>query len=86
MTKVAPGVEPCNVETYQQPRQGWTCFHCGEAFHVEQAAAAHFGPRPSSRPACLLTSDDVAEIRTILGLSPTAPHSEILAALKEVAP
>ena len=30
----------------------WRCFHCGQVFVDEEAAAEHFGERESSRPIC----------------------------------
>lgn len=38
----------------------WRCFHCGEAFLDESAAAEHFGTRETQDPACTI---DVAEYR-----------------------
>jgi hypothetical protein len=42
------------ADTYQAPRHGWTCFHCGETFQGEAAAREHFGGRPKSTAGCLL--------------------------------
>ncbi|AVK09130.1 hypothetical protein ACUB14_001612 [Pseudomonas aeruginosa] len=39
---------------------GWRCFHCGEHFLDEAAAALHFGTHEMQSPACLI---DVAEYR-----------------------
>lgn len=48
--------------TYQAPRHGWTCFHCGETFSIAthgshaqavQGAREHFGPDPRWTPACI---------------------------------
>ena len=33
--------------SYPRPEHGWTCFHCGETFHVMALAAAHFGSDPA---------------------------------------
>ncbi|KKN33997.1 hypothetical protein LCGC14_0798100 [marine sediment metagenome] len=43
------------VDTYPMPKDGWTCFHCGEAFKKAGAAADHFGDDPThGEPACVL--------------------------------
>ena len=38
-------------DTYESPAHGWTCFHCGETFHVPAQAALHFGA-PNAKPGC----------------------------------
>lgn len=40
------------LDTYEKPPHGWTCFHCGETFKTEGGARAHFGFDPSRDPAC----------------------------------
>lgn len=40
-------------QTYNAPRHGWTCFHCGETFHTEVGARLHFGETPQAMPECL---------------------------------
>jgi len=45
----------CTDETYEAPRHGWTCFHCGQTFHDTAQAAAHFGGDPiRGIAACLM--------------------------------
>lgn len=41
-------------ETYDPPRSGWCCFHCGEHFKVteQDQARDHFGPTPDWKPKC----------------------------------
>ncbi len=39
---------------YVAPRQGWTCFHCGETFMSEDIAQIHFGVTPDQRPMCVI--------------------------------
>ena len=51
------------MDTYPAPRDGWVCWHCGIRCRTPAAARLHFGPRPTSRPACLMSS---AELRTEL--------------------
>ena len=41
-------------ETYAQPEDGWTCFHCGERFTSFGSAQDHFGARPDNMAACLI--------------------------------
>ena len=41
-------------DTYTPPEHGWTCFHCGETFHHENPARAHFGALPDAVPGCLM--------------------------------
>lgn len=43
--------------TYEGPRHGWTCFHCGQTFHTTTQARGHFGVVPSYTPACLIVRD-----------------------------
>ena len=38
--------------TYQGPKHGWTCFHCGETFLTAEGARLHFGREVTGRPAC----------------------------------
>jgi hypothetical protein len=40
-------------ETYQPPKHGWTCFHCGETFRNAGAARDHFGARTTALPGCV---------------------------------
>lgn len=41
-------------DTYETPRHGWTCFHCGEHFSrfEHDQAREHFGPTPNWNPKC----------------------------------
>lgn len=41
-------------DTYTSPAHGWTCFHCGETFGNQGAAALHFGGTPEATAGCLL--------------------------------
>jgi len=47
----------CNGTRRSKPRQGWTCFHCGEHFRGsaagELAAREHFGPTQDWSPLCI---------------------------------
>ena len=55
--------------SYLEPEHGWTCFHCGETFHTEKKAREHFGPRPTSKPACgLIERETLLELRRLEGL------------------
>lgn len=44
-------------DTYDAPRHGWCCFHCGERFPSttsgQEEARQHFGPTPDWTPECL---------------------------------
>jgi hypothetical protein len=40
-------------KTYEGPRHGWTCFHCGHTFHTLFQAKVHFGEHPEVEPLCL---------------------------------
>ncbi len=37
-------------ETYDAPRAGWQCFHCGEWFRTKESAESHFGITPECLP------------------------------------
>lgn len=39
-------------ETYPRPKEGWTCFHCGDLFRTVGAARDHFGHDPLAEPGC----------------------------------
>lgn len=39
---------------YNQPKHGWTCFHCGETFTTVGGASGHFGAKPDAKPGCLI--------------------------------
>lgn len=41
-------------ETYERPKYGWTCFHCGETFTTVGSAQDHFGASPDREPGCLI--------------------------------
>lgn len=49
-----PPPQEGDPETNSYPKEGWTCFHCGENFKVLGAAQDHFGADPDSIPGCLL--------------------------------
>lgn len=40
--------------TYERPKDGWCCFHCGEVFMTVGAAQDHFGVGPGYEPGCVL--------------------------------
>lgn len=42
----------CTDATYNAPRHGWTCFHCGMTFMTEFGARLHFGMDPGEVPVC----------------------------------
>jgi len=56
-------------DTYEMPRHGWTCFHCGETFRTPGSARQHFGSDPLKDPACRIKVGEerglVAEIRRL---------------------
>ena len=41
-------------DTYERPKHGWTCFHCGETFTTIGGARDHFGAKPDREPGCLI--------------------------------
>jgi hypothetical protein len=43
---------------YAMPRDGWTCFHCGETFDTWGSAQDHFGETQCSTPACQIKLGD----------------------------
>jgi len=45
------------TETYEMPKHGWTCFHCGEIFLKPGCAEEHFGKIPERTNACQLRED-----------------------------
>jgi hypothetical protein len=53
-----PWAAPCDEgETYTPPAHGWTCFHCGETFHGQQAARLHFGASVNDEPKCQISAN-----------------------------
>ena len=40
------------MNTYNMPKHGWTCYHCGETFTTPGSAKDHFGGDPLSLAAC----------------------------------
>jgi hypothetical protein len=46
------GSTPWPDGIYRSPKDGWTCFHCGETFWSEARARDHFGANPLSDSAC----------------------------------
>lgn len=49
---VRAGESGVSEDFYEQPKHGWTCFHCGETFKTPGSARNHFGFDPSFDPAC----------------------------------
>ncbi len=49
-----------NADTYMQPEHGWTCFHCGETFHIEAQARGHFGSDVQGEPMCVMRANAFA--------------------------
>jgi len=45
-------------DTYEQPADGWVCFHCGERFTKPGTAEEHFGETPEAVTACLAKTID----------------------------
>jgi len=45
------------TETYPQPKNGWTCFHCGETFYKPGCAQEHFGAIPERKAVCEIRED-----------------------------
>lgn len=54
MTEPTTTEPAAQADTYDPPRHGWCCFHCGEHFTRWQQAEAsdHFGPTPDWKPKC----------------------------------
>ncbi len=44
--------------TYQQPKHGWTCFHCGETFKKFGAARDHFGEDIEGSAGCQIKAGE----------------------------
>lgn len=42
------------TDTYETPKHGWTCYHCGETFTTWGSAEDHFGKTPAAKPGCLI--------------------------------
>lgn len=53
------------ADTYPTPEHGWTCFHCGETFMYPNDARRHFGKKPISITACVLTAEDRKAVRMV---------------------
>ena len=49
-----PRLKEGEADTYMPPKEGWTCFHCGENFKVLGAARDHFGSDPDAVAGCIL--------------------------------
>lgn len=47
-----------NNDTYEMPKDGWVCFHCGERLTTPGAARNHFGTYPDREPACVIKAGD----------------------------
>lgn len=43
---------------YPMPKDGWTCFHCGENFTTWGSARDHFGTTPDKTAACVIKLGD----------------------------
>lgn len=52
------GAELSMSDTYPMPKDGWTCFHCGERFRTPGAAQDHFGKTQESTAACQIKTGD----------------------------
>jgi len=52
--------EKPSTDTYTPPTHGWTCFHCGETFHVEVQAHGHFGSDVNGEPMCVMRANAFA--------------------------
>lgn len=49
--------------TYTAPKEGWTCYHCGETFIKPGAASDHFGEVPrDKKPKCQYHDLDVEKL------------------------
>lgn len=47
-----------DLETYPNPRHGWTCYFCGETFKKPGAARDHFGGDLGSTAACRIKAEE----------------------------
>lgn len=61
-------------ETYDAPRHGWTCFHCGSTFKTEAGARLHFGETVTAPPVC-----QAAETPGLGGFSPVELVEHVIA-------
>jgi hypothetical protein len=43
---------------YTMPKNGWTCYHCGETFTTWGSAEDHFGATPAAAAACKIKVGD----------------------------
>ena len=46
------------IDTYEMPMHGWTCFHCGETFKTPGGARDHFGSEPLAEPGCKIKAGE----------------------------
>ena len=54
--------------SYAAPPDGWVCWHCGVRCRTPAQALEHLmplGPRPTSRPACCLSVEELRELRAL---------------------
>lgn len=53
-------------KTYEKPKEGWTCFHCGDTFTTPGAARSHFGLSIDATAACQIKAG--AELGILMAL------------------
>ena len=51
--------------TYEQPKDGWVCFHCGIRITDVRHATEHFGDRPYKPAACQISRQDLQDYRRL---------------------
>lgn len=71
-----------DADTYEAPRHGWSCFHCGETFHTQAGAALHFGQIGADLQAAIIqaVTDNVqVEFSGHTGWSVTRASARIVA-------
>lgn len=44
--------------TYEMPKNGWTCYHCGETFTTPGSARDHFGETEEAVAGCIIHAGD----------------------------
>ena len=53
-------------KTYKKPKEGWTCFHCGDTFTTPGAARIHFGASIEATASCQIKAG--AELGILMAL------------------